>query len=164
MRFPRGMIQLHLAHTRGDDKDSEQHFFLNYNSILPVIPCCPCKVLPMQLNKVKAVTAPMLEAFVNILYSELCECSMQPFFSFVDVMKYPSLQCQFQFKKKKEGKSQGAQYGMCISVQSNSHAIMVQKFLHRQSRASRSILVMEKPIYSAPLLRLFLQHIFSQML
>jgi len=54
-----------------------------------------------------------------------------------------------------EGKSQHARYGMCISVLSNSHTIVVQKFLHRPSRASRNILVMDKPIYSAPLLRLF---------
>jgi hypothetical protein len=69
----------------------------------------------MQLNKVKAVTAPVLQAFVNILYSELCKCSMQPFFSFVDVMKYPSLQCQFQFKKRKKASHRVLNMG-CASV------------------------------------------------
>ena len=64
----------------------------------------------------------------------------------------------------KEGKSQRARYGMYISVLSYSHTTVVQKFLHWRSRASRSILVMHKPIYSAPLLRLFLHHIFLQIL
>ena len=64
----------------------------------------------------------------------------------------------------KEGKSQRARYGMYISVLSYSHTTVVQKFLHWRSRASRSILVMDKPIYSAPLLRLFLHHIFLQIL
>ena len=53
MRFPRGMIQLHLAHTRGDDKVSEQYFFHNYNSIYLLSHAAPAKYSPCNLIKWK---------------------------------------------------------------------------------------------------------------
>ena len=45
-------------------------------------------------------------------------------------------------------------------VEDDSHAIIVQEFLHKQSRVSRSLFVMEKPISIVPfsgfLLQIFL--------
>jgi len=67
MRFPRGIIQLHLVHTRGDDKVSGQYFFLNDNSIYLLSHAAPTKYSPCNLI---TMTAPVLEAFVNVLCSD----------------------------------------------------------------------------------------------
>jgi len=83
----------------------------------------------MQLNKVVTVTAPVLEAFVNVLFQTL---QMQH----VTVLQFCwrheiSFHSVPIWVSEKEGKSQHAWYGMCISVLSNSHTTVVQKFLHR---------------------------------
>jgi len=71
------------------------------NSIYLLFRAIPFKTAPLQLDTTSPVIAPLLEAFPNVLYSEVHNRSQRPLLNRGDVKKFPSLRCQLRLQPKR---------------------------------------------------------------